>query len=332
MSESADRDAREWFGSRTYHHARFGDAEELLRAKRDRGLTISVCLPTRNEAGTIGPILRSIRGTLMVDVPLVDELVILDSASTDGTTQIALDEGAVVHQDRDVCPELEPLGGKGDALWKSLFVLKGDLIAFADADILNFGPHFVTGLLGPLLMDPGLRYAKAFYQRPLQGVDGLHSNGGGRVTELVVRPLINLFFPSLAAVVQPLAGEYAGTREALESVPFFTGYGVELGLLVDVVERFGLGAVAQVDLEERVHRNRSTAELSRMAFGILQAAFLRLSSMGRVTLGAEMRRELFQFVTHLGEYRIEPAAIEVFERPPAVTFPGYPGPGPSGRR
>src|SRR5437879_2024674 len=258
----------EWFRKRTYHHSQFSDLSALVGAKRGR--TVSVCLPTRNEAPTVGTVVRRIREELRERVPLVDEIVVMDSMSTDGTVEAAREAGAVVYQDRDVLPELEPLGGKGDALWKSLFVLSGDLFVFIDADIRNFDPRFVYALLGPVLLEDGIDYVKAFYERPIGTADALEATGGGRVTELVARPLINLFFPWLSGVVQPLSGEYAGTREVFASVPFFTGYGVEFGLLVDLAERVGLDRMAQVDLDVRVHRNQAVPELSRMAFGVLQ--------------------------------------------------------------
>ena len=309
----------EWFDRRTYHHSRFADLDRLVEAKRRQDLRISVCLPTRNEAATVGSVVSVIREDLVLGAPLVDEIVVVDSMSTDGTVEAARRAGAIVYQDRDVLPELEPLGGKGDALWKSLFVLTGDLLVFIDADIRNFDAHFVSGLLGPLLLEEGVGYAKAFYERPIGSGDEMAATGGGRVTELVARPLINLFFPWLAGVVQPLSGEYAGRREVFEWVPFFTGYGVELGLLVDVAERIGLDGIAQVDLDVRVHRNQGVPELSRMAVGVIQAAMLRLQSLGRMELRGDMERLYHQFT--LGERQT--SLIEVRERPPAASLPAY---------
>jgi glucosyl-3-phosphoglycerate synthase len=309
----------EWFDRRTYHHSRFADLDQLLEAKRAQGVRVSVCLPTRNEAETVGTVVRSIREELSERVPLVDEIVVMDSMSTEGTVEAARAAGAVVYQDRDVLPEMEPLGGKGDAMWKSLFVLTGDVIVFIDADIKNFHPRFVYGLLGPILLEPEVGYVKALYERPF----GDAESGGGRVTELVARPLLNLFFPELVAVVQPLSGEYAGRREILDSVPFFTGYGVEFGLLVDIVERIGLDGLAQVDVDVRIHRNRTVPELSRMAFSVLQAAFLRLRSLGRMELRGDMERLFHQFSMGPGGYEREVARIEVRERPPAITIPEY---------
>ena len=311
----------EWFARRTFHHRRFGDPATLAEAKHRQGLTISVCVPALNEESTIGAIVRTIRTELMDRVPLVDELAVMDSSSSDRTAAEAEGAGATVFQDRDVLPDLEPLAGKGEALWKSLFVLRGDVILWLDADIRNFDPRFVCGPLGPILTDLGIGYVKSFYRRPLKDGAGSNSLEGGRVTELVARPLINMFWPHLAGLVQPLAGEYAGRRSVLERVPFFTGYAVEMGLIIDVAELFGTEVMAQVDLEERVHRNRTIGELSRMAFAVLQAALRRLGDdEGRRAMSAS---GMYQFERNGDDYRIGAAAIEVHERPPAATVAGY---------
>jgi glycosyltransferase involved in cell wall biosynthesis len=315
--------AAEWFGRRTFHHGRFGDAEDLLRRKRTQGLTISACIPTLNEAATIGGIVREIRHELVDRVPLLDEVAVVDSHSMDGTAELAREAGALVFQDHDVLPEIEPSTGKGEALWKSLFVLRGDLILWLDADIENFDPRFVLGPLGALLTDPAVGFVKSFYRRPLRDADAPVPVGGGRVTELVARPLLNMFWPQLAGFIQPLAGEYAGRRRILEQVPFFTGYGVEIGLLIDVFERFGLDVMAQVDLEERIHRNRDIGELSRMAFAVLQTALHRMSSTGKVELRTRPAVGLVQYEQDPAGYRMQPSLIEVRERPPAVTVAGY---------
>ncbi len=317
------RDPWDWFARRTFHHSRYGDPSALVRAKEERGLTISVCLPTRDEAETVGAIVRCIREELLEAAPLVDEIAVIDSASSDATTVVAAEAGAVVHQDADILPGLEPYGGKGDAMWKSLFVLKGDLICFIDADIREFDSRFVRGLLGPLLIEDGVWFSKALYERPIrQGAD-LAPTGGGRVTELMARPLVNLLFPELAAVIQPLSGEYAGTRELLESVPFLSGYGVELGLLIDIAEREGLDAIAQIDLDQRIHRNHELPSVGRMAFGVLEAAVMKLRAQGRLQLSEEPGNILHQFVLDGGAYRPDSAEILVRERPPASSLPEY---------
>ena len=309
----------DWFVRRTYHHRRF-EPSALVEAKRRQGLSVSVCIPALNEESTIGAIVRMIRTELVERLPLVDELAVMDSSSSDRTASEAERSGAIVFQDRDVLPHLEAMSGKGEALWKSLFVLRGDVILWLDADIRNFHPRFVFGPLGPILSDPQVGYVKSFYRRPIEDGRG-GSLEGGRVTELVARPLLNMFWPHLAGMIQPLAGEYAGRRTILERVPFFTGYAVEMGLLVDVAERFGTDAMAQVDLEERIHRNRPIGELSRMAFAVIRAALSRL--------GEEERRRasdalgMFQFESEDGEYRIVSTPIPVDERPPAISVAGY---------
>ena len=314
-------DPAEWFARRTFHHRDFADLDVLVEAKRSSGQTVSVCVPALNEGATIGPIVEQIRSQLIDTVPLVDELVVIDSASADHTVAEAEAAGAVVYQDREIVPDLEPLGGKGEALWKSLFVLRGDLVLWLDADIRNFDLRFVYGPLGPLLTDPEIGYVKSFYRRPIG--DGSETTlEGGRVTELVARPILNMFWPHLAGLVQPLSGEYAGRRTLLEQVPFCAGYGVETGLLIDVAERFGIDTIAQVDLEERVHRNRPIGDLSRMAFAVLHTAMRRLEADGRMNAEQLARNTMFQFEAMNGDSRMEPTSIEVRERPPAVQVAG----------
>jgi glucosyl-3-phosphoglycerate synthase len=313
----------DWFARRTFHHSDFRDLRALLRAKQAGGHSVSVCVPTLNEEATIGPILRRIRQDLMEDVPFVDELAVMDSASEDTTAEVARECGADVYQDREVLPHLEPMAGKGEALWKSLFVLKGDLIAWCDADIENFDPHFLTGTLGPLLTDPDIAYVKAFYDRPMKSGGRMVRGEGGRVTELVARPLLNTFWPGLAPLVQPLSGEYAGRRDLLEQVPFSTGYDVEIGLVIDIAERFGLDVFAQVDLGDRVHRNREVKELSRMAFAIVHSVLRRLESTGRLDFRTELGRTLYQFARQNGQLHAEAQRIDVSERPPAASLPDY---------
>jgi glucosyl-3-phosphoglycerate synthase len=311
----------EWFGKRTHHYSQFEPAK--LRAAKERlGLTVSVCLPTRDEAATVGTIVRALRKRLLERSRLIDEIVVMDAGSVDDTVTIALAEGARVFREQDVLPEVGPGSGKGEALWKSLHACQGDVICWIDADITNFHPRFVQGLLGPLLMDPEVLYVKAFYERPIRERNALRSTGGGRVTELVARPLLNLLWPQLAGVVQPLSGEYAGRRAALEQVPFSSGYGVELGLLVDLAERFGMDAIAQVDLERRVHRNQDVQALGRMSFGILQAVFQRLVEEGRAAPGT-YGTTLVQFSNQLREYHMEPREIVTTRRPPIVTVDDY---------
>jgi glucosyl-3-phosphoglycerate synthase len=251
---------------RTFHH-RESSAAQLVERK---GATrLSVVLPARDEAATIGPIVEALRSALVDDVPLVDELVVMDDHSVDRTAAIASDAGARVESAAEVHPELGLGPGKGEAMWKSLAITDGDVVAWCDADIREFDVRFVVGILGPLLDHEDLALVKGYYDRPVGRGDAA---GGGRVTELVARPLVSLLFPQLAPIVQPLAGEYGGRRTVLEAVPFTGGYGVELGLLIDIAERFGPGAIAQVDLGERIHRNRPLDELGPQAAAVIHTA------------------------------------------------------------
>ena len=269
-------DRTEWLARRTYKGGDF-DPEELAARARDRGLSISVCLPALNVEDTVGPIIASLRERLVREVPLVSEIVVMDSRSADATARIAAGEGARVVQDDEVLPELGPGYGKGEAMWKSLAGVSGEILVWLDADVVGFDPAFVTGLLGPLLHEPEVGYVKALYRRRL----GEDDDEGGRVTEICARPLINLFYPELAAFVQPLSGEAAGRVELLRAVPFFSGYAVELGLLIDLSRLAGLGALAQVDLGERTHVNQPTAALGTMASAISQAVLRRVGDEGR---------------------------------------------------
>ena len=234
-----------WFAESNFSHQEFADLGRLAALKERQGLTISLVLPTLDEAATIGPIVRRARRELMERTRLVDELLVIDSASTDDTVHIATEEGARVVLHADVLPPYGTYRGKGEALWKSLYATSGDLVAWSDTDIRDWHPRFLYGTLGPLLAEPRLGYVKAYYQRPIVEGGVLKEGGGGRVTELVARPLINLFYPELSGFIQPLSGEYAGRRALLESIPFFTGYAVEIGHLIDLAERSGSTASAR---------------------------------------------------------------------------------------
>ena len=229
--------------------------------------------------------------------------------------------GVPVYIHQEILPEAGPaLSGKGEALWKSLHVLKGDIIAWVDTDVTNMHPQFVYGLIGPLLREPRLGYVKGYYHRPIRSEGKTDEEGGGRVTELTVRPLLNLFFPLLSGVVQPLAGEYAGRREVLEQLPFFSGYGVETGLLVDLLERYGLYSIGQVNLEKRVHRNRPLADLSLTAFAIVQVILTRLQDRARITLLEEVNRSMKLIHFDHDHLSLEVKQVQDVERPPMVSM------------
>jgi glucosyl-3-phosphoglycerate synthase len=313
----------DWFKKRTYHFSEFSDVEALVGLKQEKGLTVSVCLPTRNEADTIPNILPVIRRSLMERHQLVDQLAIIDSRSTDDTAKVAARYGAEVFYDDEYLVDQPPAYGKGEALWKSLVPLTGDLVVWVDSDIRNFTPHFIYGLLGPLLTNDEIGYVKGYYRRPLFLGDMKRETGGGRVTEICARPLINMFYPELAGLIQPLSGEYAGRRSILESVPFFTGYGVELGLDIDIFRKYGLSSIAQTDLKRRVHHNQSTEALGQMAFGIMQAVFKRLHDEGRLELKDEPRPEYNSIFYRDGQYGLESRDVKVIERPPLETLEEY---------
>ena len=288
---------------RTFHHAQF-DARALADAKAGR--TVSVCLPARNEAGTVGAIVATIRRALVEGAGLVDEILVVDDHSEDRTAGAAAEAGARVIRAAEVLPDHGNGHGKGAALWRSLYESEGDLVVWCDADLVDFESHFVLGLLGPLLTHPDVDFVKGFYDRPSSDP----GDRGGRVTELVARPALSLLFPQLTSVVQPLGGEYAGRRELLEQLPFVEGYGVDIALLIDIAAKFGTDVIAQVDLGTRQHRNRPLDELSPQATAILQTVLQRAgrSVPSRATL---VRPGL------------DPVEVVTSELPPLTAVPSY---------
>jgi glucosyl-3-phosphoglycerate synthase len=298
---------RDWYAARTFTLRRWS-ATELVAAKG--GQRIAVVLPARNEASTIGAIVQTLRHELVESVGLVDEVVVMDSRSTDATAATAARAGASVFPVDEVLPALGRRDGKGEAMWKALAVTDADLLVFIDADLSDFSATWVTALLGPLLTHPDIDLVKAAYDRSLTLGGTSSPTGGGRVTELTARPILNAHWPELAGILQPLAGEYAARRTVLEQVPFVCGYGVEVGLLVDVLRLRGLDAIAQVDLGRRVHRNRADVDLVATASAVVQAAARRLpSAIGVATSVTRFERDPSGFT---------PVAIEVpdDERPP----------------
>ena len=314
----ADEVAAAWLRRRT---SRWQDWPErpLSERKQDLGVTVSVVIPARNEERTVAGVVSAIV-RLAADTGLIDEVVVMDSDSTDATAAVAAQAGAAVHRARDVAPELGGWPGKGEALWKSLLVTKGDLLVFVDADLTHWGPHFVTGLLGPLLADPQVLLVKGFYERLYAAGDGSVTADGGRVTELVARPLLSLWWPELTGVVQPLAGEWAIRRELMESLPVPVGYGVELAVLLDTAAGYGLDAIAQVDLGSRGHKHQASHDLAVMAAELMLVAERRRTATAQPTPGRSSRQqpvELRQFVRTGGEMRQRSRPVPVDERPPA---------------
>ena len=299
--------ARAWYRSNTFSHSAF-PAERLAAA---REATVSVCLPARNEAPTIGPILSEL--IPLRDLGVIDQVVVVDR-STDGTAEIARELGAEVHDQDRLVPELGAVLGKGDAMWRALRVLHGEVICFLDADSEHFGTHYVCGLLGPLLCEEGISFVKGFYRRPFRVGDTVFPEGGGRVTELTARPLLNLFYPDLAAIDQPLAGEVAARRELLAGLPFVTGYGVDIALLLDAYAAVGLEGLAQVDLELRQNAHQPLRDLGPMAHAVLDAVASRLVREGR------LRGPLPAGLTVRGEAGPQTFTTPAVERPPLSTL------------
>ncbi|MFD4346939.1 glucosyl-3-phosphoglycerate synthase [Streptomyces coelicoflavus] len=308
MLEEVERwlNARSWSaGDRT--------VRQLLSAKHATGQSVSVVLPALDEEATVGDIVTVIRRELMLRVPLVDEIVVVDSGSSDRTSEVAAAAGArVVHRDT-ILPRIPAVPGKGEVLWRSLLVTGGDIVCFVDADLREFSADFVSGIVGPLLTDPDVHLVKAMYDRPLGGAAGQ----GGRVTELMARPLLNLHWPRLAGFVQPLGGEYAARRSLLERLPFPVGYGVELGMLVDALHLVGLDALAQVDVGVRVHRHQDGRALGRMAAAIYRTAQLRLAR------GHLVRPTLTQFERGADGFEPRTYAVDTEERPPMTEIAEY---------
>ena len=312
-----------WFGESNFHHAEFADLRRLVALKEKQNITISLVLPTLNEEETIGPIVRRAMREMVGRVPLLDEVLVIDSMSTDRTREIAEAEGARVVRHPDVLPRYGSFVGKGEALWKSIFAATGDIIVWADTDVKNWHHRMVYGTLGPLLHEPRLQYVKGYYQRPIVEDGTLKEGGGGRVTELVARPLINLFYPELSGMIQPLSGEYAARRGLLETIPFFTGYAVEIGHLIDAAERLGIEGLGQVDLERRIHRNQELEGLSRMSFVILQAVMKRLEERHKTRLFAEMGSTMKLPRSGKGRLGLEVIELADQERPPMIRIPEY---------
>lgn len=319
LSTQVDR----WFAKNTFHSDEFSDLRYLMALKEKQGVSISIGLPALNEEKTIGTVIQTLKSALMDDVPLVDEIVVIDSQSSDRTVEIAQELGIPTYVHQDVLPDQGAIAGKGEALWKSLYLLQGDIIAWVDTDITNIHPRFIYGLIGPLLKHPHVQYVKGFYQRPIAVDDKLQGVGGGRVTELVARPILNLFYPELSGIIQPLSGEYAGRRAALEQVPFFSGYGVETGLLIDLFDKFGLDALAQTDLEVRIHHNQPLLGLSKMSFAILQVFIARLERRYGIQMLDKANRSMKTIIHEPERFGLEINYIEDIERPPMLTVSEY---------
>ncbi|MHC4870424.1 MAG: glucosyl-3-phosphoglycerate synthase [Planctomycetota bacterium] len=313
----------DWLEKNTFHHSSFWDLEQLVKTKEEKNLKVSLCIPTLNEEKTIGKEIIIFKSELKDRYPLLDEIVVIDSGSTDNTLEVAKSFGAEVHLSSDILPDLGEKKGKGENLWKAIYQLEGDIIVYIDADIKNIHARFAYGLIAPLIYNDDIKYVKAFYDRPLAMSQGLRPSGGGRVTEILIRPLFSLFFPELTAIIQPLSGEYAVRRKVLQEIPFPIGYGVETSHIIDVYQKWGLGAFGQTDLDKRVHRNQKTQDLAKMSFGILQSFLSRIEAMGLIDKLPQLGEALYQFQCKENKHeRVEKTIVEE-ERPAMITIPEY---------
>lgn len=323
MEDTVSEKIKKWLTENTYHHSEFWDLKKMVERKEEQDLSISLCLPTLNEENTIGKEVVLFKSELMSRYPLLDEIAVIDSGSDDKTREVASSFGADVYLANDILPDLETKKGKGENLWKAIYQLEGDIIVYVDADIKNIHPRFAYGLVAPLIYRPEVQYVKAFYDRPLAVSNEVRPSGGGRVTEILIRPLFSLFFPELTAIIQPLSGEYAVRRNVLEKIPFPIGYGVETSHLIDVYSKYGLEAFAQTDLDQRVHRNQTTRALGRMSFGLLQTFINRAKSLGIINEMTEYDTVLKQFQVQKEDHKQVEYEIEEQERPPMIEIEKY---------
>ncbi len=313
-----------WLKTNTFHYSQFSNIDGLVAEKHKKKITISLCLPTLNEEKTIGKEIVIMKSELMTRYPLLDEIVVIDSGSTDDTVKIAESFDAKVYRADDILPNHEKFKGKGENLWKGLYICEGDIIIYLDADIKNIHHRFAYGLLGPLLLNDGIKYTKAFYDRPIAiGKSKVRPTGGGRVTELVIRPMFSLFFPELTQILQPLSGEYAGYREIFERIPFPIGYGVETSMILDICEQWGLDVIAQVDLEKRVHRNQDTKALGRMSFVVIKTFLNRLQKLGIVEFKKDIFDQIIQYQLVKNELQPDILKMAGVERPPICELAEY---------
>ncbi len=314
-----------WLNKNTFHHSQFSNIRKLVDIKEKKNIKISLCLPTLNEEKTIAKEIIIMRSELMLKYPLIDEILVIDSGSTDNTRKIAKEYGADVYVSNEILPNLKnQYSGKGENLWKALYVAKGDIIIYLDADIKNIHHRFGYGLLGPLLLMNNIKFTKAFYDRPIT-VDSkmIRPSGGGRVTELVIRPLFSLLYPELTQIIQPLSGEYAGYRSIFDKLTFPIGYGIETSMLLELYEKWGLDVIAQVDLDRRVHRNQDTLALGRMSFSILQTFLRRLERQEFITINKELHNTMIQYQASVSSYMPRIFQIKEQERPPMIEIAEY---------
>ena len=313
-----------WFAENTFDAEEFNNIEQLVDKKESRGLTISLALPALNEEKTVGNVIQIAKAGFMDEFPLIDEMILVDSGSTDRTRDIAKELGIPVYLNQDVLPEYGFRNGKGEVLWKSLYLTNGDIVFWVDTDIHNFNPKFIYGVIGPMIMNEHIKFVKGFYKRPIMGKDGsVHPGGGGRVTELTARPMLNLFYPQLSGIIQPLSGEYGGKREALETLTFSSGYGVETSLLIDMLNFYKLRSIGQTNLDVRVHRNQPLLNLSKMSFAIIQTVLSKLEKRYGVKFIQDINKTMNIIQYDETQFYLDVQEIIERERPPMVEVKEY---------
>lgn len=317
-----------WILKNTFSQDEFSDVDRLLQAKRDRHVSISLVLPALNEEKTVGQVIDAFKGPLMDERPLLDEIILMDSNSGDNTRTIATSRGIPVYVHQHIRPDLGAYAGKGEAMWKALFVAKGDILVFVDTDLSNPRPSFITGLVGPLLLEERLSFIKGFYRRPVRVVNEFVEVGGGRVTELTARPLLNLWYPELGGLFQPLAGTIAARAGILRELHFMTGYGVEIGHVIEYVRKYGIEGLAQSELGEVIHRNQPLEALSKMSFQVLEAFFQLSHGLMAPGMADHMNGVLRQpFLSDKGLFTLYQARLGQEMRPPMSSVPPLNPPG-----
>ena len=312
-----------WFAENTFDAQEFSNIDYLIERKQELGLTISLALPTLNEEKTVGKIIKIAKTKYMDEKHLLDEIILVDSNSTDRTREIASNFGIPVYVNDEVLSKYGTRTGKGEVLWKSLYLTKGDIIFWVDTDIRNFNPKFIYGVVGPLLLKEKVKFVKGFYKRPIMGKDGSFQPGGGRVTELTARPLLNLFFPQLSGVIQPLSGEYGGKREVLEKLTFTSGYGVETSLLIDMLELYKLESIGQVNLDVRIHRNQPLQNLSKMSFAIIQTVLSKLEKRYQANFMEDINSTMNTIQYDDDQFYLDVNEINEQHRVPMIEIPEY---------
>ncbi len=313
-----------WFAENTFDAEEFKNIEQLVDKKESKGLTISLALPALNEEETVGNVIQIAKTEFMERYPLIDEIILVDSGSTDRTRDIAKKMGIPVYLNQEVLSNYGFRNGKGEVLWKSLYLTNGDIVFWVDTDIHNFNPKFIYGVLGPMIMDDRIKFVKGFYKRPIMGKNGIvHPGGGGRVTELTARPMLNLFYPQLSGIIQPLSGEYGGKREALEKLTFTSGYGVETSLLIDMLNMFKLHSIGQTNLDVRVHRNQPLQNLGKMSFAIIQTVLSKLEKRYGVKFIQDINKTMNIIQYDEAQFYLDVHEIIEQERQPMIEIEEY---------